>query len=738
MKTWYSVLILVLISSLFLSGVLIPCVSAENGEETRVLAHEKKSLDDVKEHIRKDGLHWTAQETSLSPLAPEQSLEKLGGTKVEPGETISPGEEGEESVPVVPGGALPSSFDWRVNPGTYVTPVRNQGCGDCWAFASTAALESRVKIANGDSSYAVDLSEQQIKCFGHGTCTPWDLKSTFDFLQSTGTPYEACLPYVAGTESGDPACDSARCPCWDQASLTKVTDYSFLSLEPGYSNSISSDQLKTGIMQYGPVAVYMMVYDDFMYYYAGGVYQHTSSSSPAGGHFVTIIGWDDADQAWICKNSWGTGWGEDTYGRSGERGYFRISYAEPPIDFGYNIIVITAVSGPADNTVPVAEAGGPYYGNVNSPVTFTGSGSDTVGDCLGGAAWDLDDDGLFETAAPVGTATRFWLEEFTGTVWFRVRDSFGAVSTDSAPVTIGSVTTTITVEEPDGGEIYYPGTPLLLRWVYTGIPGSTVNIEALRGVEVIAVLRNIPLGVGGSGSHTVAIPASQPAGGNYSIRIASTSNPACSDTSNGSFAIVHPTITLAAPNDGGDFSMGEILPITWTYTGTPGASVTIELLRGSTVLKTVAGVPVGSGGSGSYNAMIPYSIPPGDEYRIRVTSSSNSAWNDTSDGPFTVRSALTITEPDGGETWFPGSSQRIRWNFTGAPGTTVTIEALRGPSVIARVSGIPLGSGGNGSYNLTVPAATPPGSEYRIRVTSTRYPACSDISDADFTLSIPA
>ena len=40
----------------------------------------------------------------------------------------------------------------------------------------------------------------------------------------------------------------------------------------------------------------------------------------AGGHAVTLVGWNDSDQAWIVKNSWGDGWGEN--------GYFRIAYSD--------------------------------------------------------------------------------------------------------------------------------------------------------------------------------------------------------------------------------------------------------------------------------------------------------------------------------------------------------------------------------------------------------------------------
>ncbi len=139
MKTKYRVLALVLISTLFLCVALVPWVSAESGEDSGSVPHEKKSLDEVKDQIRKQGLHWTAKETALSNLTDGETLTKTGGTRIDPGTKISPGESAEATVPVVSGGVLPSSFDWRANPGNYVTAVKDQGCGDCWAFASAAA-----------------------------------------------------------------------------------------------------------------------------------------------------------------------------------------------------------------------------------------------------------------------------------------------------------------------------------------------------------------------------------------------------------------------------------------------------------------------------------------------------------------------------------------------------------------------------------------------------------------------
>ena len=94
----------------------------------------------------------------------------------------------------------------------------------------------------------------------------------------------------------------------------------------------------------GPVMTSMTVYEDFMFYQSG-VYKHVTGSR-LGGHAIAIVGWNDTEQAWIVRNSWGPDWGEE--------GYFRIAYddasglGESAISF-----VVESISAMAHVTDPL-------------------------------------------------------------------------------------------------------------------------------------------------------------------------------------------------------------------------------------------------------------------------------------------------------------------------------------------------------------------------------------------------
>jgi C1A family cysteine protease len=202
---------------------------------------------------------------------------------------------------------VPASYDWRTT--GMVSGVRDQGnCGSCWAFAAVGALEAAYKI-KGQVTSDWDMSEQiLVSCSSSNEgCNGGYMDTTADFLKDTGTGPETCFPY----SQTDASCSKA-CADW------KITSYKITSW--GYASSIQPDieSIKTALVNYGPLPTTMYVYSDFMFY-ESGVYKYTSGSLE-GGHAILIVGYDDAGQYFIVKNSWGPSWGES--------GYFRIGYSE--------------------------------------------------------------------------------------------------------------------------------------------------------------------------------------------------------------------------------------------------------------------------------------------------------------------------------------------------------------------------------------------------------------------------
>ncbi|MEW5795950.1 MAG: C1 family peptidase [Candidatus Zixiibacteriota bacterium] len=263
-------------------------------------------VDRIRQAIDAKGASWTAGETSRTRMSVDERRAALGSIVDRTAPDVRPVPQPGDQA------AAPPAFTWGNYLGwNWMTSIKDQGgCGSCWAFATSAMFEARLRIRLNQPNMFVDVSEQNMVSCWRGSCDGANADWVMSMFMDNGNPDEACFPYVSGGGSVPP-CDN-RCDDWALRAydLSTYGNFSYPSIET----------IKNHIVQSGPVAAHMDVYEDFNSY-VGGVYEYVSGAYE-GGHLVTVYGWDNATNCWLVKNSWGTDWGE--LGPNGQRGWFRI------------------------------------------------------------------------------------------------------------------------------------------------------------------------------------------------------------------------------------------------------------------------------------------------------------------------------------------------------------------------------------------------------------------------------
>ena len=224
-----------------------------------------------------------------------------------------------------------------------------------------------------------------------------------------------------------------------------------------------------------------------------------------------------------------------------------------------------------------------------------------------------------------------------------------------------------------------------------------------------------------------------------------------------------PTITVTSPNGGETWKVGETRSITWTssnLSGVPGTTSNVLVqLRNVTNAWTYP-LDTVSANAGSYSWKIPAVLTSsnasftvgevGKQYQIVVNQESlpnyvpyNGAMG-TSDSfeispASSTQPSITVTSPNGGETWKIYETHAITWNSSGMqPNTTVRID-LENPEYPAGVVTIDnVSNTGNYNWNITLPTSSQ-GDPYKYKIKVTSYSVygnvISDESDNYFTIA---
>jgi hypothetical protein len=254
---------------------------------------------------------------------------------------------------------FPQFFSWQnINGIDYTTPIKDQSpAPTCEAYGLVAAMETLMQYQTGEL-YNPDLSECHLYFYAGGSYDAGyvNLIDAANYLVDIGVPDEGCYPdphrpfdYPYESIEG-----------WENRT-TKIYDWGWVDYD--------IESIKTALIEYGPLVICFRFSKDF-FYYTGGVYTPRWGGH-GGGHVVTIMGYDDSEECWIVKNSWGTRWGEN--------GWFRLAYdADVFADWygpGTGIMYIDGVYGNLKQDVPKIQIIKPeikhtYFFGIQLPIIF--------------------------------------------------------------------------------------------------------------------------------------------------------------------------------------------------------------------------------------------------------------------------------------------------------------------------------------------------------------------------------
>eukprot|EP00927_Polykrikos_kofoidii_P019918 TRINITY_DN19348_c0_g1_i1.p1 TRINITY_DN19348_c0_g1~~TRINITY_DN19348_c0_g1_i1.p1 ORF type:complete len:503 (-),score=47.39 TRINITY_DN19348_c0_g1_i1:121-1488(-) len=271
------------------------------GEREKRFEIFMEKYERIKEHTSKANRTFDIGVNIFSDMTREESAAMFRGFKYDNETTLRATFGSAVETHVSSGADLAKDVDLR-NLGA-VRAVRNQGtCGGCWSFTAMAAVEGAWYLA---TKQKIDLStEQLVDCDRNDKgCDGGSIWGGLDYGRTHGLCTFQSYQYNAPPEG---QCKEDHC----SVAIPRGGVIGMVALSFNSRKSVSNlmEAISTT-----PVGLAVDGQGAFMEY-TGGVFDQCGTKI---NHAVLGVGYgsDPRGDYWLIKNSWGTHWGEDGFGR---------------------------------------------------------------------------------------------------------------------------------------------------------------------------------------------------------------------------------------------------------------------------------------------------------------------------------------------------------------------------------------------------------------------------------------
>ncbi|KAF2078597.1 hypothetical protein CYY_000097 [Polysphondylium violaceum] len=263
-------------------GYLVTCNFYPAGSFSGVKPYEARAHTDVSRMSYSDGQKWVDLDGNLKDRYPYDDDRVYTATVPNQG-----------------------SFDWR-NEDIVGYPEDSTNCAAGWAYTAAGIYETRIAMRKKER---YNLSKQMlIDCIPfNGKCSVYggDLNRALIWIQNNGLYPASLYPWTASSTS--------QCRGND-TNLYAVNGGDIEASLPG------RDAIVEKAREQGPVGVGLYAPID-LFNYRQGVFECNNTALLQPGNNVTInhnvllVGYNEKDNYYIIRNSWGRSWGENGFGR---------------------------------------------------------------------------------------------------------------------------------------------------------------------------------------------------------------------------------------------------------------------------------------------------------------------------------------------------------------------------------------------------------------------------------------